>query len=154
LQPHPEGGYFAECYRSQEAVKPASPRYQGDPRCAGTSIYYLLEKNDFSAWHKVNSDEGWHYYQGSPVYIHRIDKTGQLSTVILGNPLEIKEASFQIFIPAEDWFAAELLDKTSFVLVGCTVSPGFEFLDFELAKREELVSQFSEHQDILKRLTK
>jgi predicted cupin superfamily sugar epimerase len=152
LQRHPEGGYFAECYRSQEIVNPTAARYQGGSRCAGTSIYYLLEKQDFSAWHKVNSDELWHHYQGCAMQIYQIDPAGQLSTVILGNPAETPGAHFQTAVPAGYWFAVELMDKSSFGLVGCTVAPGFEFADFELAKRDKLIKQFPVHADLIKRL--
>jgi predicted cupin superfamily sugar epimerase len=169
LQPHPEGGYYSEFYRAKNAVRRIEQCYKNNiapdlkkinqdqlPQySAGTSIYYLLNKKDFSAWHRIKSDEIWHYYDGgSPIDVHVIDKKGTLKTYIVGNPRITKGASFQVVVQAGDWFAAEVRDKTTFGLVGCTVSPGFEFRDFELASGKELVSQYPQHESIINRLTR
>lgn len=164
LANHIEGGYFAETFKSSDKVRPLNPRYQKDfsanhretvsLRSAGTAIYFLLEHHGFSAFHKLKSDEVWHYYSGgSPIYIHIIDTQGELKTHVLGNPSITQNAAFQIVIPAGCWFAAEVFDKKYFGLVGCTVTPGFEYDDFELANRQELVEQYPDHKEIIKRFT-
>lgn len=164
LESHQEGGYFSINYKAKDTVLPLNPRYQNTAnsqdslqpqRAAGSSIYFLLEKQDFSAWHKLNSDEIWHYYDGaSPLDIHVIDQNGNLKTYILGNPRNTKDASFQVVISAGDWFAAEVRDKSSFSLIGCTVAPGFEYCDFELANRKNLAAQFPQHVDVINKLTR
>jgi predicted cupin superfamily sugar epimerase/nucleoside phosphorylase len=155
LEPHPEGGYYARNFTSELSVTSFdSERYDGESRKAGSSIYYLLRGNEFSAFHILKSDEIWHYYKGSPVKIHMIDISGNLTTYILGNPLESSQAMFQVIIPANNWFAAEVLDKKSFSFVGCTVSPGFEFKDFNIADRDSLSAEFPIHSEIIKSLTR
>lgn len=153
LQHHPEGGYFSEVYRSEETleIKSLPPRYDGD-RSFSTSIYFLLEGEQTSKFHRIKSDEQWHFYNGSSVKIFILSEQGELNITTLGrNNLNGEE--FQTTIKRGNWFAAELIDKNSFALVGCVVSPGFEFSDFELGKREELVTKFPEHNDIIRRLT-
>lgn len=167
LESHVEGGYFKLFYKSSDKVKPLSERYHQErsqidaqeeksvERHAGSSIYFLLEKQEFSAWHRLKSDEVWHYYDGgSPIEIHVIDHDGQLKTYVLGNPCITENASFQIAVKAGVWFAAEVRDKQSFGLVGCTVSPAFEYGDFELADRKQLSSQYPAHESIIYRLTR
>jgi 5'-methylthioadenosine/S-adenosylhomocysteine nucleosidase len=155
LQPHPEGGYYARIYESKINIQSFdSDRYQGETRKAGTAIYYLLRGTDFSAFHILKSDELWHYYKGSAIKIHVINNLGNLSSYLLGDPSQISGAAFQVNIPSGNWFAAEVVDKKSFCFVGCTVSPGFEFKDFELADRDSLISQFGQHANIIKRFTR
>lgn len=155
LQPHPEGGSFVRAYTSSFFVKATEPnRYNDEQRHAGTSIYYLLQGNEFSAWHRIKSDEIWHFYKGSPVNIYLIDKQGQLHIYILGDPTVNAVAQFQVTIPANHWFAAEVIDKRSYTLMGCTVSPGFEFKDFQLANRNELIELFPAHKEIITKLTR
>ncbi len=155
LQPHPEGGHYARNYTSELSVTSLHPeRYNGEPRKAGSSIYYLLRGNEYSAFHSLKSDEIWHYYKGSQVKIHMIDSSGNLTTYILGNSFENSQAMFQVTIPANNWFAAEVLDKQSFSFVGCTVSPGFEFKDFKLADRDALAAQFPNHSEIINTFTR
>lgn len=155
LQPHPEGGYYARNFQSEyDVASTDSDRYNGETRKAGTSIYYLLSGTDFSAWHSLKSDELWHYYKGSPVKIHVIDKNGSLNSYLLGDPTENHGAVFQLCIKAGDWFAAEVADKTSYSFVGCTVSPGFEFKDFTLADRTLLSNMFPQHETIINRFTR
>lgn len=161
LEQHIEGGYFAEFYKSTDKVAVISERYKVNAadkdvitRNAGSSIYFLLEKKAFSAWHQLTSDEIWHYYDGdSPIVIHFIDSNGNYSAKILGHPLKKSDASFQILVRAGDWFAAELSNKDGYALVGCTVSPGFEYQDFILADRDNLIEKFPQHTNIIKRLT-
>lgn len=143
LAKHPEGGWFKEIYRSEDQVAShALPEgFQGD-RNFCTSIYYLLEKEDFSALHRIKSDEIWHFYTGtSAVEIISVEH-GILKKQILGDKDEPIQF-FQIVVPKNCWFAARLLDKNGFALVGCTVSPGFHFNDFEMGTAN-LINQFPE----------
>jgi predicted cupin superfamily sugar epimerase len=146
---HPEGGWFREVYRSDELIsRQCLPeRYSGD-RNHSTSIYFLITREEFSAFHKLRSDEIWHFYYGSPLIIHTISDSGDYRKFTLG----VDE--FQITIRRALWFAAEVADKDSFSLTGCTVSPGFHFDDFILACREELISNFPQHKELIKRLTR
>uniref|UniRef100_UPI00321744D6 cupin domain-containing protein n=1 Tax=uncultured Draconibacterium sp. TaxID=1573823 RepID=UPI00321744D6 len=135
LLKHPEGGWFKEVYRSAETAKKEtlSADFSGD-RNFSTSIYYLLEGNQFSAFHRIKSDELWHFYTGSSgVEILWIDN-GELRKEKLGADIENDE-QFQVTVSKNKWFAARLLNKNGFALVGCTVSPGFHFEDFELADK-------------------
>lgn len=155
LQPHPEGGYFAQIFKSDQSVKSIdASRYDNQIRFAGTSIYYLLDKSDFSAWHKLKSDEIWHYYKGCEVIIYQIDQYNHIKTEILGDPTKNSNATFQISIPSNTWFSAELIDKKAYCLLGCTVSPGFEFIDFELGNRDVLLQQFPQHKLLITQLTR
>lgn len=133
LQKHPEGGWFKEVYRSEEKIiAGALPKEIKGDRNICTSIYYLLSGEDFSAFHRIKSDEIWHFYTGtSALEITWIDK-GELKKEKLGNQPVLGQ-SFQVVIPKNCWFAAQLVDKSGFVLVGCTVAPGFDFKDFEMA---------------------
>ena len=133
LQKHPEGGWYREVYLSADVVPhtglPAG--FRGE-RSFSTSIYYLLQGNDYSAFHRIKSDEVWHYYAGtSPVEIVAIEN-GNLKKLLLGNDPETGQ-KFQLVVPKNTWFAAHLADNKGFALAGCTVSPGFHFDDFELA---------------------
>jgi predicted cupin superfamily sugar epimerase len=151
---HPEGGYFREIYRSPEAISKDSlpTRYEGD-RSFSTSIYFLLIQEQFSAFHRLKSDELWHFYLGSPLAIHIIDEDGNYSTAKLGKDFEKGEV-FQTAIKAGSWFGAAADDVSSYSLVGCTVAPGFDFADFELGDREELSKRYPEHRAIIERLTR
>lgn len=159
LKPHPEGGLYTVFYESKDEVKPLHPRYGKEDiyRPAGSSIYYLLQHNEFSAFHEVNSPEIWHYYTGnSPIAIYEIGKNGQCTKHILGNPSQTPEAVFQVLIEANQIFAAELFhqNSNSFALVGCTVSPGFTFKDFKLHNRAELISSYPMQKELIVRLTR
>ncbi len=156
LLPHPEGGFFKEVYRSKDIVEPKSKIYSTAEKGASTSIYFLLTKGNFSAWHRLKSDELWHFYSGSPLIIYSIDEYAKLEKTILGNPIEVKDAQFQLCVKANTWFASEVLDEkeNSFSLAGCTVSPAFDFTDFELGNRKALTYQFSQHKDIIEKLTR
>src|SRR5690606_192769 len=131
LQKHPEGGYFKETYRSQGIIKTgAETTAFPENRHFSTAIYYLLESGDFSAFHRIKSDELWHFYSGGPLFIHVIDPQGNLSTHTLGT-VPAENQAFQIVVPAGCWFAAEPAAVKSYSFVGCTVAPGFDFSDFE-----------------------
>jgi predicted cupin superfamily sugar epimerase len=154
LKPHPEGGYYREPYDSQEKIpkKFLPERYKGD-RSFCNAIYYLLEKNDFSSFHRIQSDEIWHHYEGSSLLIHVIHPQGKYEILKLGKTLENGEEP-QIVVPWGVWFGAELVDKSSLALVGCTVAPGFDFQDFEMGKRTDLLKQFPQHKEIISQLTR
>lgn len=151
---HPEGGYFKEVYRSEEEIKiEGLPERFQSARCFGTSIYYLLDGEQFSAFHKLQSDETWHFYLGSPIVLHLINEDGKYSEVILGQNIK-KNEQLQFTIPHGTWFAAEVKDKSSFSLVGCTVYPGFDFDDFEMGVEEKLIEKFPQHKNIIQKLTR
>jgi predicted cupin superfamily sugar epimerase len=154
LLPHPEGGYFKEVYRAAETIAAnALPQRFSGSRSFSTSIYYLLQQGDFSTFHRIKSDECWHYYAGETLLVHMIDGVGKYSCVMLGQNIE-KGETFQFVVPAGVWFASEPASGTAFSLVGCTVSPGFDFDDFEIADRSKLLSAFSQHNEIIQRLTR
>lgn len=153
LKPHPEGGYFREVYRSKGFINKTSlPSEFSGKRSYSTAIYFLLTSDSFSAFHRINQDEIWHFYKGSPIKLHVISDQGDYSSVIIGNNLE-KQETLQYIVPAKYWFAAEVINKNDFSLVGCTVSPGFDFNDFELPKREQLIALFPQHKNIITKLT-
>tara|TARA_R110000787_G_scaffold29800_1_gene80604 strand:- start:8465 stop:8962 length:498 start_codon:yes stop_codon:yes gene_type:complete len=153
LKEHPEGGYFSETYRSSEMISndQLGVAYSGD-RNHSTCIYFMLTSEKFSAFHKINQDEIWHYYKGVPLKLHIISKEGNYSYVMIGNNFDINEIP-QYVVKGGDWFAAEVLEKNSYTLVGCSVSPGFDFADFVLPKREELITLFPKHSEIITKLT-
>ena len=149
LQPHPEGGFFRETYRSEAHVLRAGSQ---EPRSASTAIYYLLANGAHSAWHRIRSDEVWHFYAGEPLLVHVLIEDGTLTSHRLGNALTHAGTTFQAVVPAGCWFAAQCEDPASYALVGCTVAPGFEFSEFELASVEALVEVWPAHRDIIERL--
>ncbi len=152
LLPHPEGGYYREIYRAGEMILAENlPGGFSGNRNISTSIYFLFEGKDFSAFHRIKSDELWHFYDGAAVKISVIDEQGKLFEIHLGNNIAGGEV-FQAVIKKNCWFASELMDKTSFALVGCTVAPGFDFQDFEMAKCDELIKQYPQYKDTIKRL--
>lgn len=153
LQPHPEGGFFSETYRSAARVTRADGTGHADEtRSASTAIYYLLCDGAHSAWHRIQSDEVWHFYAGSPLNVHVLDDNGTLITHRLGNTLTDPQTVFQAVVPAGLWFAAECADPATFALVGCTVAPGFEFSEFELADTNALQTAHPQHAATIGRL--
>jgi uncharacterized protein len=154
LLQHVEGGHYRQVYRSTltipQNILPAA--HKGD-RPVATAIYFLLKEDEFSAFHRIAADELWHFYDGSPLNIYEIDIQGNLITHQLGKAVNEGQA-LQICIKAGSWFASKLATANSFALVGCTVSPGFDFDDFELAKRNELVAQHPRHKNIITQLTR
>jgi len=151
LKKHLEGGYFREIYRAGDLVLIDAPSKRLK-RNFSTSIYFLLAGKQISAFHKLNADEIWHFYDGGPVKIYIIDPDGKFAEVVLGKKTEKGEV-FQTTIKKNHWFAAEVLSKRSFVLVGCTVSPGFDFSDFELGRRDEMIKIFPQHQLLIEKFT-
>ncbi len=148
LQAHPEGGFYKETYRSDQLVETG----QNKSRNISTAIYFLLEKEDRSLFHRIQSDELWFFHQGEPLEIVWI-KDGRLNTIILGNDLEKGEVP-QAVIPANTWFAARIKTLSGYTLVSCTVAPGFDFLDFELAARTNLIQEYPQLQETIAIFTK
>jgi uncharacterized protein len=144
LKPHPEGGYFAETYRSgmQLGSGPGS-------RAAMTSIYYLLTGDTFAAFHRLASDEVWHHYRGERVAIDTIGLDRKHRRIVIGDGKH-----FQAAIPAGIWFAAHVIGRNAYALVGCDVAPGFDFADFELGSRAALLGEFPEHARLITRWTR
>ena len=152
LKKHPEGGYFKEVYRSGEIILPEHlPKRYKQSRNFSTSIYFLLEGKQFSSFHLLQSDELWHFYDGSAVLLYIINQKGELTVKKLGRD---EDCELQLTIEKQSWFAAELENNKSFALFGCTVSPGFDFDDFEMGRRDELIKKFPQHSALMKRLTK
>lgn len=152
LKNHPEGGWYRETYRSLLTMEPET--LQGTlntTRNVSTAIYYLLESGQFSAFHRIKSDEMWHFYAGTPLNLYILNKNAGLKIIRLGSDPD-KEERFQYWVQAGDWFASEPADENSFSLLGCTVAPGFDFKDFEIANKADLATQFPQHQELIARL--
>jgi len=153
LQPHPEGGHFRETYRSAERLPAAAlPSRFGGKRSVSTAIYFLLRGGECSRLHRIRSDEVWHYYAGSPLTVHVIDVQGRYRALRLGRTPSAGQL-LQVVVPAGAWFGATVDRARGYALVGCTVAPGFDFADFELADRTTLLRQFPRHRRIIERLT-
>lgn len=148
LQPHPEGGYFKETYRSEKTVCLNAEKV----RNVSTAIYYLLEDQDFSAFHRIQSDELWFFHQGEPLEIVSI-QDGELVTVLLGNAVEKGEQP-QAMVPANAWFGARIKSGSGYALVSCTVAPGFDFADFELAERQALTNDYPHLKAVIEAFTR
>jgi len=154
LLPHPEGGYFREMYRSDESVDGAAlnPRYGGG-RSVSTAIYFMLTGETFSAFHRLRSDEIWHYYSGEAAELHLLFPDGRHERVVVGPNLAAGQRP-QVVIPHGCWFAARVLRLDGHILLGCTVAPGFDFADFDLARRDELLHIFPQHTNLITSFTR
>jgi len=148
LQEHPEGGFYKETYRSNQTIETDKNVY----RNISTAIYFLLENENKSLFHRIKSDELWFFHQGEALEIVFI-KEGVLNTIILGNNLENGEV-VQTTIPANTWFASRVKNLKGYSFVSCTVAPGFDFADFELAKREDLINEFPNLKETIEKFTK
>ena len=142
LQPHVEGGYYRETYRSTLTA---------NERSLSTTIYFLLEGEQLSRFHQLTADEIWFFHYGSALVVHQIGQNGHLFSQKLGMDLDAGEVP-QLLIHAGTIFASETADKNSFALVSCMVSPGFEFGDFKLFTKEELNAIHPQHREIIERL--
>lgn len=153
LHPHPEGGFFKEVYRSEEVISQSAlaEKYDGERNCC-TSIYFMLTADSFSAFHRINQDEIWHFYQGGTIDLHIISPQGEHRLVKVGADLLNGEVP-QVVVLAGHWFAAKVSGDQDYALVGCTVSPGFDFRDFELAEREKLTEEYPQHKDLIASFT-
>ena len=152
LTPHVEGGAYSEIYRSGLVLPAAAltAGHTGD-RNAMTSIYFLLEYGTFSAFHRIASDELWHYYDGDTLCIYEIDTDGHLHRHLLGTAQGA--APFAV-ISAGSWFGSRVEIQGGFTLCGCTVAPGFDFNDFELADRVDLGKRYPDNKRIINELTR
>ena len=153
LQPHPEGGWYRQTYRAPLMLTHSALPGHGGDRAASTAIYFLLAGDQFSAFHRLRSDEVWHFYAGSGLVVHVIEPGGRYSELLLGSDAASGE-EFQAVVPAGCWFGSSLRHPDTYALVGCTVAPGFDFADFEMAKRDMLAAQYPQHRKIIKRLTR
>jgi len=154
LEVHPEGGFFKEVYRSDELIpQEALPERFSGNRAFSTSIYYLLKNKNVSLFHRIRQDEIWHFYAGTALTIHCISDDGEYSKFVLGRNIKDGE-TFQVVVKAGCYFAAEVNDKESYALVGCTVAPGFDFEDFEIPERGVLIKAFPQHRNVLELFTK
>ncbi len=152
MQPHPEGGFFLQTYKSSGSIpQSVLPEGFAGPRPFSTAIYFLLEQGNFSAFHRIRSDECWHFYEGQTLLVHMLNPDGSLTTIRLGPDIAHGEL-YQYVVPANCWFASEPAPGTSYSFVGCTVSPGFDFADFELADTTTLIAGFPGQHSIIQRL--
>ena len=145
LAPHPEGGYFRETFRSPDRV--VTPR--GTTRSALTTILFLLTGENFSAFHRLTSDEIWHFYRGDPLTVEIIDTAGRHEQRTLGT-----DGPWQTAVPSGAHFASHVENPLGYSLVGCDVAPGFEFSDFFLATRSVLTAQYPQHAGLIGKLTR
>ena len=153
LEKHPEGGYYRETFRARGGI--ALPDRFGGPRAYSTAIYFLITPAEFSCLHRLASDETWHFYTGSPLALRAITPDGARKEIKLG-PDFANDQRFQATIGAGNWFGAKLLEDTpgAFALVGCTLAPGFEFSDFELARRADLTRIYPQHANFIREMTR
>lgn len=155
LEPHPrEGGWFRETWKADQAL-PASAlpaRYAGQ-RAAGTAIYYLLEPNSFSEMHRLQSDEIFHFYLGDPVEMVHLFADGSGRRVVLGSDVASGQWP-QMIVPKGVWQGSRLVAGGQLALLGCTVSPGFEYEDYESGSRDDLVRDWPEWRELIHALTR
>jgi len=155
LKPLPqEGGFYAELYRSDEKLpgEHLPRRYSGE-RCFGTSVYFLLTPDTFSALHRLTSDEIYHFYFGDPVEMLQLSEQGAGQIVTLGTDLH-RGMRPQLVVPRGTWQGSRLISGGRFALLGTTVVPGFEFADFELADRERLLAGHPRFSTLIRELTR
>ena len=144
MQKHPEGGYYSEVFRSNIKINNCSNSAM-NAHSAMSSIFYLLSKGEISKFHSILQDETWHYYSGGILLLHLISPNGEYKLVRLGSDFYTED--FQFTVPANWLMAAEVVGK--FCLLGCTVAPAFEFADFNMPSRNELLEKFPDHSDII-----
>ncbi len=143
LAKHPEGGYFRESYRAAGAT---------GGRNFSTAVYFLLPAGHWSRLHRLKSDEVWHFYAGGPLAVAQIFPDGRTEETELGGDITAGR-KFQHVVPAGCWFGAYPKPGTEFSFVGCTVAPGFDYTDFELADRATLLRSFPGAKDLIEKLT-
>jgi len=151
LEAHPEGGWFREVYRSEDKLKGNGEFPDG--RNYATSIYFLITAGNFSALHRIKSDETWHFYGGDPIEIAEIDESGKPVYTVVGD-MKSSEPVFQYTVRAGRWFGSRVAANGKFALAGCTVSPGFDFRDFEMGVSSILKSEFPESESLINQFTR
>ncbi len=144
LQPHPEGGFYREVYRSDDLT---SHPDHGKGRNLATSIYFLLEGKNISHFHELLSDELWYYHDGDGANIHMF-RDGKYQSVELS---KAGNGHLQVLIPAKSAFAAEVIDQQGYVLMGCMVTPGFDFEDFRMLMKGEMLRKYPGHEELIVR---
>ncbi|MCM3757113.1 cupin domain-containing protein [Sporosarcina aquimarina] len=147
LETHPEGGSFAGSYAAESTIETST-----GTRPLYTSIYFMLADGEISHFHQLQSDELWYYHDGNALSVHMISTDGEYSSVKLGLDIDKGELP-QILVPAGTIFGSSMIESGDYALVGCMVSPGFDFEDFKLFSEEELVEQFPQHTAIIKKMT-
>lgn len=153
LNTHPEGGFYKEIYRSNQIIPKVSLKGFSGDRSFCTSIYFLLTSENFSAFHRIKQDEIWHFYEGQALSVHVIYPNGDYKEHRVGINFEKGEAP-QLVVPAGCWFASSVEEKDAYSFVGCTVAPGFDFDDFELALENNLSALYPQHTKIIQKLTR
>jgi predicted cupin superfamily sugar epimerase len=154
LAPHPEGGWFREVFRSRERVPRAGlpERFPG-ARSLATSILYLLAAGERSSFHRLRADELWCHHAGGAMHLHLLARDARGSRTKRASRLVVGGDTPQVAVAHGTWFAAEPEPGAAFALVGCIVSPGFEFADFELAGREQLLAEFPAERTLVTQFT-
>lgn len=151
MEPHPEGGYYKEIYRSSSTIPANVLPEHGGNRNYCTDIYYLLPKGSISKIHKIKSDEMWHFYLGDPMTLVLLSIDGGVKKITLGHDVKSGEM-VQYPVPAGHWFGAYPNPGSRFSFVGCTVAPGFDFADFELGNREQLLKEYPHAKEVIELL--
>jgi len=144
LTPHPEGGYFKETYRSEIAL-------EGGERQLMTSIFFLLTGADVSHFHRIKSDECWYFHEGSTLTVHTLDDSGH-HEFQLGNDLANGDLPFYL-VKANTIFGSSVSSGEGYALVSCAVAPGFDFADFELFSYDQLIGDYPQQEEIIRKLT-
>lgn len=146
LAEHPEGGYYISSFRASDDIAVRDVQ-----RPIYTSIYFLLRSQDISHLHRLQSDELWYYHAGSPLTVHMIFPDGTYEAKKLGLNLEAGEVP-QIAVPKHTIFGSSVEESDTFSLVGCMVAPGFDFEDFELFTQEELLADYPQHEEVIRKM--
>jgi len=147
LEEHIEGGSFTNTYQADYNIQDRN----GNTRPSATSIYFLLEAGDFSAFHRLQADEIWYYHYGATFTIYAIDLEGKLHAFKLGSNLDAGE-QLQVIVP-RGWIFGSRVEK-DFGVVGCMVTPGFDYRDFELLKQADLLRDYPQHEQIIREMTR
>ena len=148
MEKHPEGGFYKSSFVSGDKFEPAT---HTEPRQFYTSIYFLLRSQDVSHFHRLKSDELWYFHAGSPLTVHMIDEEGTYRQSKIGLNIEIGE-SLQVMVPKGSIFGSTVDQPDDYSLVGCMVSPGFDFADFEFFTQQQLMADYPQHEKIIKQL--
>ena len=155
MKPLPgEGGYYVETYHASEKINEAAlPARYTSERNFSTAVLYLLTPDKFSALHRLRSDEIFHFYLGDPVTMLQLHPNGSSEVITLGQDI-MNGQRVQVTVPNNSWQGCFLNERGKFALMSCTVAPGFEFADFELAHKEELLEQYPGQHDLILKLTR
>lgn len=151
LKAHPEGGFYRQTYRDDGQVTGYDGIDLSRPHAASTAIYFLMTEGNFSALHRLKEDEVWHFYEGSSLSVHVIEEDGTHREIRLGSNLDAGDV-YQAVVKRGTIFGS-CVDE-GYALVGCTVAPGFEFEDFELIPKKELLNGYPNHRTLIEKLTR